>query len=992
MQKLITCLFALLLTLGMVHAQVDPNFHIYVCFGQSNMQGNATPEDQDKQGIDDRYLVLESMPDGCWHNGGKWTQWRKAVPPLLCSGGLGVTDYFGREMVKNAKSNERIGIVIAASGGCDIRMFLKNGYQGDYDHWHYVPEKYYSNGGYASGYAMGYQWLLDLCKEAQKSGVIKGFLLHQGETNNGQKEWLDWVSTIMDDLHKDLGLTERLPLLAGEMVSQEVGGACWYHNSVIAQLPSRVQNSYVISSAGLDDKGDGLHFTAASYRTFGSRYAAKMLEVQKETPNVASFGCTPPLHVDGKNLKDTQGNTVVLHGVMDTPNPYFNNWRWGFAAPCDDRSVDTCRKYFGKLFDAITDTEQGAYCNVFRLHLDPCWTNADGANVSGESDISAFQEAKLQKYLESLFVPLAEDANGHGMYVVIRPPGVCPEEIRVNGDYQKYLMTVWNVVSKNKIIQENSGRIFLELANEPVRCYDANGVESGQADNVLRDFFQPIVDMIRKNGYDGILWIPGTGWQSQYGNYAKYPITGDNIGYAVHVYPGWYGNDDNNYSAQSFIDNFKKQVPVVETNPIIITECDWSPGTPDLDENGNYQYNWDQTIKTKNLGTWGTASTSKWGSAFKAMKDHYGNISLTLTGTSDYVDVDIYLKEGRVTPAFDGNPEGCGKACFDWYAEYAKTNIPACGGLGVSLKSSATELITPATLTLTANVSSDAAAVKKVEFYNGTEKISEATSSPYEFVWKDVPAGKYSLTAVAFDADGNEATSQPVAVVVNVPQGPYSGEAASIPGRIEAENYDLGGEGYAYHDSDDKNEGESYREEGVDIEGDDALGYKLGYTLTDEWLEYTVDVKEAKTYDWKASVSSGLEGAAFRLYMDDVEITDKIEVPQGEDWQTYATITGKTSALTAGKHVMKISVEGAYFNLDYIEFLGNVTDATDVTSNKGLYASGIYKVFKITGECIGQVSVNGNGFLGEEANPILSIKGIYILKAIDNGRVYRIVR
>lgn len=81
----------------------------------------------------------------------------------------------------------------------------------------------------------------------------------------------------------------------------------------------------------------------------------------------------PSLHVEGRNMVDRHGNKVLLHGVMDTPHPYFNGGRWGWNI--DDSSVPACLNYFEKLFRGLTDASQGAYCNVFRLHLDPCWTN-----------------------------------------------------------------------------------------------------------------------------------------------------------------------------------------------------------------------------------------------------------------------------------------------------------------------------------------------------------------------------------------------------------------------------------------------------------------------------------------------------------------------------------------------------------------------------------------------------------------------------------------
>ena len=100
---------------------------------------------------------------------------------------------------------------------------------------------------------------------------------------------------------------------------------------------------------------------------------------------------------------------------------------------------------------------------------------------------------------------------------------------------------VWFFVTKNDSILRYAGQISLELANEPVNVKNAQGQDDPRA---LHDFFQPIVDKIRANGFTGIIWIPGAGWQSSYADYASYPIEGYNIGYAVHDYDGWYGCED----------------------------------------------------------------------------------------------------------------------------------------------------------------------------------------------------------------------------------------------------------------------------------------------------------------------------------------------------------------------------------------------------------------------------------------------------------------
>ena len=143
---------------------------------------------------------------------------------------------------------------------------------------------------------------------------------------------------------------------------------------------------------------------------------------------MAQYGNTPPLHVDGNQLRDPYGNKVVLHGVMDTPSPYFNNYRWGNA--CNSSTTTACINYFNKLFTAMTDTASGAYCNLFRLHLDPCWTNDPSiprtGDETGEANISQFSKTRLKNYLRSLYFTIAKKAVQHGMYVIMRPPGVFP--------------------------------------------------------------------------------------------------------------------------------------------------------------------------------------------------------------------------------------------------------------------------------------------------------------------------------------------------------------------------------------------------------------------------------------------------------------------------------------------------------------------------------------------------------------------------------------
>ena len=169
----------------------------------------------------------------------------------------------------------------------------------------------------------------------------------------------------------------------------------------------------------------------------------------------------------------------------------------------------------------------------------------------------------------------------------MRPPGVAPEKIAVGDDYQKFLLTVWNIVSKHPDIKNNMDIMF-ELANEPIHILGPDGTYAGTGSGHfmnLKSYFQTITDKVRTNGAKNIIWVPGLSYQSSYSGYATYPIEGENIGYAVHVYPGWYGSDAQSPSAElggvmgGGYDGFQRGwdaqvMPVANFAPIMITEMD----------------------------------------------------------------------------------------------------------------------------------------------------------------------------------------------------------------------------------------------------------------------------------------------------------------------------------------------------------------------------------------------------------------------------------
>jgi len=272
-----TIRLALLLVAGLLSltpnafADPDPNFHVFICFGQSNMDGAGRIEQQDRT-VDERFQVLATMDMPNLNR--KKGKWYPAVPPLCRpKGGLGPADYFGRTLVANLPDNIKVGVINVAVPGCKIELFEKDTFKT------YVSTAPSWMTGFINGYnGNPHQTLVDMAKLAQKDGVIKGILLHQGESNPNDHQWPNKVKGIYDNLIKDLHLNaEDVPLLAGETVHADQKGDCAGMNKIIAKLPETLPNSHVISSAGCPHKGDRLHFSSTGYREFGKRYAEKML-------------------------------------------------------------------------------------------------------------------------------------------------------------------------------------------------------------------------------------------------------------------------------------------------------------------------------------------------------------------------------------------------------------------------------------------------------------------------------------------------------------------------------------------------------------------------------------------------------------------------------------------------------------------------------------------------------------------------------------------
>ncbi len=269
MRKLII-LLATVMTMIQLHAQ-DQNFWIFLCFGQSNMAGQAPIEQQDLM-VNDRYLSMATT-DGADRKLGTW---RKAVPPLCrADAHLGPADWFGRTLLDVVPENIRIGIVSVAVEGCPITFFDK-----DQNKPLIAKEERDWMNGILDQYGRDpYERLLTMAKTAAKDGVIKGILLHQGETDAYNDQWRKTLRKIYRDLQQELRFdSTAVPLLVGEVVRGEYGGICGHANPTINDIANHYPNTYVVSSEGCMPSDDNLHFSSEGYRMLGRHYALRYLE------------------------------------------------------------------------------------------------------------------------------------------------------------------------------------------------------------------------------------------------------------------------------------------------------------------------------------------------------------------------------------------------------------------------------------------------------------------------------------------------------------------------------------------------------------------------------------------------------------------------------------------------------------------------------------------------------------------------------------------
>ncbi len=466
-------------------------------------------------------------------------------------------------------------------------------------------------------------------------------------------------------LYGDMKMEEYLEWLdthyLGEMTAKEGYGPELLPEQPAFTEPHRVEAPYSVSEA--QGETDGYLSYSVAIKPEEPTESVDP-NPEPETPAEAKL---PILRVEGRYLKNEKGEIVNLHGFTQTYSPFFNNNAWG------NYDVQACLRYNKSMVDGIVTA--GWKFNFVRMHLDPYWSDGPSMQSVRYEGHERFSETRFRKYLEELFVPMAEYFISKGMYVVMRPPGVCPSDapyqgIEIGDTYQQFLLKVWDIVSQHPKLKNNMDVMF-ELANEPVRIKGTDGTYGSSGDGHFKNlqlYFQAIVDKIRTNCHN-IVWVPGLSYQSSYAGYAIHRIEGENIGFAVHCYPGWYGSDAEEDSGEgigsstgggyeAFQRGWDAQVgPVAVFAPIMVTEIDWAPK--------KYDATWGKSIT-------GTAGAEGFGANFKYIADNSGNVSWLFFTTRSHELVafkDVPGEPGNYT--FLNDPEACPWAMYHWFKEYA---------------------------------------------------------------------------------------------------------------------------------------------------------------------------------------------------------------------------------------------------------------------------------------------------------------------------------
>lgn len=367
---------------------------------------------------------------------------------------------------------------------------------------------------------------------------------------------------------------------------------------------------------------------------------------------------TPMLHVSGRFLQDTSNKNVLLHGWMQPTASWFNGEGRRYRDPTDWTDPADYSGMLNHLRDAATvmsdpspkyGRDHGWYATFVRVNTDGVggWT----------SEAGLVDPAQFDAWISSFLVPYVDHLRARGLYLVLCATG--PMVVNVGGDgsrnmgqgTQQRMITFWQTVANAPGIK-NADNVMFELMNEPVAIETSFGAGDwgfGRAAywEALQRWMQPVVDAVRNTGAENVIWLPTLGWQGEPHGWAQFPISGDNIGIASHLYPAYGGGVHNDAAAMQRLwsSNYK---PAADIKPMLITEMMWIPNPP-----GGYDDLFNGT-------------TEGFGNAARSAIDGQGNVSYLVGFIGDHL-VDLTMSEPADCTL--GSHEGT-QAYFEWLPSY----------------------------------------------------------------------------------------------------------------------------------------------------------------------------------------------------------------------------------------------------------------------------------------------------------------------------------
>ena len=360
-------------------------------------------------------------------------------------------------------------------------------------------------------------------------------------------------------------------------------------------------------------------------------------------------------------MRDPAGNAVQLHGWHQPAEP----WQCGQGKFWRHGDYQGELRYLEEIVDTFTTHtplygySHGWYFNQVRLGL-------DGADLQPVTTTNVNLEG-LQKWTDNVLVPFTDYCSQHGVYVILLPLG-CPEK-STTPELQAKMIQVWNYFSSHPALKSKANLQF-ELCNEPVMAQAPNGrwgMDGQKYSDALVRWLQPVVDVIRSNGADNIIWIPGLAWQSNYKGFAKTTVRGTNIGYAVHIYPAYGGIGNSPKALRKFWNAQYK--PIADKAPVNITEVWW-----------RRWYDADVKFDPNSYGKLfdGVTGNDKrgFGMALKSVTEQQGNVSWCFHMTSNLLgegpQADSADPQGVLNNA-EPERDSAAVAAFKWSYEWRDT-------------------------------------------------------------------------------------------------------------------------------------------------------------------------------------------------------------------------------------------------------------------------------------------------------------------------------